>query len=123
MPNQNLISWLLRLGVAFAFLYPAVAAVFDPFSWIGYFPEFMKGYVSDSLLLHAFGLSEAVLAIWILSGKKIFIPSVLTSLYLAFIVLLNIGQMDVVFRDISILAMSLALVAISLPNQPLTPKA
>ncbi|MEK7505843.1 MAG: hypothetical protein AAB597_03035 [Patescibacteria group bacterium] len=124
MSNQNLVSWLLRLGVAFAFLYPAIAAVFDPFSWIGYFPEFMKGYVSDTLLLHAFGFSEAVLALWILSGKKIFIPSVLTSLYLALIVLLNIGQMDVIFRDISILAMSLALAAMSYPNnQPLTPKA
>lgn len=100
---------LLRLGVAFAFLYPAVRAWFDPFSWIGYFPDFLKGYVPDLVLLHFFGGTEILIALWILSGWRIFIPSLLASAYLIAIVAFNVNGFDVVFRDLSILAMCLAL--------------
>ncbi len=108
---------LLRCGVAFAFIYPAVSAVFDPFSWIGYFPQFMLGIVPDAVLLHAFGFSEILIGIWILLGWRILIPSLLASLYLTLIVILNFNQMDVIFRDISILFMSLALVVIALRKE------
>ncbi len=105
----NATNLVLRIGLAFAFAYPAIAAYFAPLNWIGYFPQFMKGFLSDPILLHTFGISEIVLAVWILSGKKLFIPSALASLYLLGIVVFNINSMDIVFRDISILAMSVAL--------------
>ena len=65
----------MRIGVAFAFLYPPYSALMDPASWLGYFPHFMRGIVPDALLLHGFGVLGVVLALWILSGKKIFWPS------------------------------------------------
>lgn len=103
-------SLLLRIGVAFAFVYPAVAAYLDPFAWIGYFPSFLRDLAgNDALLLHAFGLSELVIAVWLVFGRRHFVPSLLAALYLGAIVILNTGQMDVVFRDISILLAALAI--------------
>lgn len=104
-----MISLLLRIGVAFAFLYPAVKAVFDPISWISYFPDFLLGIVPDAVLLHSFGALEVVIALWILSGKKIFIPSVLAALILTAIILFHWSGMDVIFRDVPILFMAIAL--------------
>ena len=105
---------LLRLGVAFAFLYPPVAAYADPFSWIGFFPQFLRDAVgNDTLLLHSFGAVEIVLGMWVLFARRVFIPSLVMALMLAGIVVFNWGAMDIVFRDISIAAMALALAVIS----------
>jgi hypothetical protein len=111
MTRTDTVEMLLRIGVAFAFIYPAVAAFFDPFSWIGFFPTFMRDLApSETLLLHAFGITEILIAMWILVGKRIFIPSVLASLYLTGIILFNLALFDIIFRDVSILFMALALV-------------
>jgi len=116
MTNKKTISLILRLGLAFAFIYPAVAAFFDPFSWIGYFPQFVKEVVpNETLLLSSFGLVEIVIGVWILSGKYIFYPSVLAAAILLSIIVFNWSQLDVIFRDISILAIALALVITSSP--------
>lgn len=109
MPGDRAISLLLRAGVAFAFLYPPINALFDPYSWLGYFPKFMHGVVSDAVLLHGFGAIEAVLALWILSGRNIFLPSTVATLMLLAIVLFNLQDFQVVFRDLSLAAMTLAL--------------
>jgi len=111
MSNKKIISLILRIGLAFAFLYPPVAAFFDPFSWIGYFPQFMREIVSnDTLLLHSFGALEIVIAFWFLWGKKLLIPGIAASAMLLAIILFNWSQMDILFRDFSILAMAIALV-------------
>lgn len=110
MSNNQKISLLLRGGVAFAFIYPAISALLNPLAWIGYFPSFLLDIApNEMLLLHTFGATEVILGVWILSGKKILIPSIIASLYLAAIIALNFQAMDIVFRDISILAMSIAL--------------
>jgi hypothetical protein len=110
MQRLGSVELLLRIGVAFAFIYPAVAAYFDPFSWIGFFPVFLRDLVpNESLLLHAFGISEIAIALWILIGKRIFIPSVLAALYLAGIIVFNLSLFDIIFRDFPILLIAVAL--------------
>lgn len=112
-----MVTLLLRIGVAFAFIYPAVAAYFNPLAWIGYFPVFLLDlFPNEILLLSLFGLSEIIIALWILSGKRIFIPSILASVYLFLIVALNWAVLDVIFRDIPILLMAIALVICSFPT-------
>jgi hypothetical protein len=61
------------------------------------------------LLLHLFGALEIGIAIWILFGKQIFIPALIAVVILVLIVVLNVRQMDVLFRDIPILLMAVAL--------------
>lgn len=109
---ENLI---LRVGVAFAFLYPPIDALFDPTSWIGYLPNFVRGVVPDLLLLHSFGVAEAVIALWILSGKNIFWPCTVAAALLLAIVVLNLPDFPIIFRDLSIAAAAAALALGALP--------
>ena len=108
--SRPLPELLLRLGVAFSFLYPALSALSDPYSWLGYFPGFILSLgIEPLILLHVFGAVEVVLALWILLGKNIFIPSLATVVMLLAIVLFNLSQFPILFRDVSIALMAIAL--------------
>lgn len=111
--NQALAGYAhltLRVGLAFAFLYPPYAALSDPLSWQAYFPAFVQALpVSPLILLHAFGLLEVAIALWLLSGWRIHFPAALAALMLLAIVAFNFAQIDVLFRDLAIAAMALAL--------------
>lgn len=114
---------LLRVGAALAFLYPPLSAFFgDPYTWFGYFPAFTRGYLPDLVLLHLFGLVELILGLWLLSGIKIFWPSVAATVLLVGIVVFNLPQFDIVFRDLSIACLTLSLALMQQParagNQP-----
>lgn len=113
MSRTKLATLILRVGVAFAFLFPPIDALTNPYSWIGYFPSFIHGVASDLVLLHAFGVVEAIIAIWILSGWRIFWSSAAATAMLVAIVVFNLPQFEVVFRDLSIAAMALALAVVS----------
>ena len=76
---------------------------------MGYFPPFAHGLLPDAVLLHIFGVIEIVLALWILSGVKIALPAGAAALMLVFIVAFNLNQFEILFRDLSIAAGSLAL--------------
>jgi hypothetical protein len=110
---------LLRLGLAFAFLYPAIDAWFNPFTWLGYVPSF--AYIlwpwSHLVFLHLFGAAEILLALWVLSGWKIGVPSALMGFLLLLIVVVNPNQFEVVFRDLAIAAAAFALALRHLPHR------
>ena len=108
---------LLRIGLAFALAYPAVNALFDPYSWLGYFPGFMHGYVPDVVLLHGFGALEIVLAAWLISGWRVFWPALAALALLIAIVILDFSEFQVLFRDISIAAIAGALCLIHWPTR------
>lgn len=111
MQSERYAHLALRVGAAFAFLYPPIAAISDPVSWASYFPPFVRALPVDSLVvLHGFGIIEVVLALWLLSGWRIRVPAAVMTLMLLGIVLTNVSQMDVLFRDVSIAMMTLALV-------------
>ena len=113
--NRDKANLVLRIGLAFAFLYPPIDALFDPNAWIGYFPPIMRGIVLDMVLLHSFGLIEVVIALWILSGWRIFLPSVGAALMLISIVVMDFSEFQVVFRDLSIASIA---VALAVQNRP-----
>lgn len=111
---------LLRIGLAFAFLYPPIDALIDPTSWLGYFPGFITTLfhlvsvplkLSDVVLLHGFGLIEVVLAVWVLFGRRVRIPALIMALMLFAIVGFNLdpSNFSVLFRDVSIAFAALAL--------------
>lgn len=104
---------LLRIAIALAFLYPAISSLITPAAWIGYFPHFMLGVVPDAVLLAIWSLVEVILALWILSGKWIFLPSLIACVALLGIVLFNLPLLDIVFRDVALalVALYLALTA------------
>jgi uncharacterized membrane protein YphA (DoxX/SURF4 family) len=118
MQSKKLVSIILRVSLAFAFIYPAVSAVLDPSSWIGYFPPFLLGYIPDMVLLHSFGAAEVILALWLLWGWKAQIPAAVMALILLAIVVFNTAQFEITFRDLSIMGMAIALIFISSGKSP-----
>lgn len=111
---------LLRIAVAFAFLYAPIDAFFEPTTWLGYFPSFVVNLFhvisiplkwSDVLLLHGFGVLEIVLALWVLFGKRVRMPAIIMALLLFAIVGFNLdpSNFSVLFRDVSIAFAALAL--------------
>jgi uncharacterized membrane protein YphA (DoxX/SURF4 family) len=110
---------ILRAGLAFAFLYPPFAALRDPSGWLGYFPSFIKGIVPDLVLLHSFGAVEVIIALWILSGWKIFLPSLVAALMLLSIITLDWNEFEILFRDVSIMSIAIALAVRHMPGSSL----
>ena len=120
MDWNRLASFILRLGVAFAFLYPPINAWTNPGDWIGYFPPFTRDIVDDMVLLHAFGLVEIIIAVWIIWGRNIFWPAAAATVMLVGIVLFNMNNFIVIFRDLSIAAAALALALMNIPRSVAT---
>ncbi|HYF13383.1 MAG TPA: DoxX family membrane protein, partial [Candidatus Paceibacterota bacterium] len=96
MRSVKIAQIILRIGIAIAFLYPPINALSDPNSWIGYFPPFTRGIVPDEILLYAFGIVEVIVALWLLSGWKVFYPALIAAAMLIGIVVFNIPQFQVV---------------------------
>ncbi len=109
---------LLRVGLAISFLYPAFHALIDPYAWIGYFPAAILDAAGDRslVLLHAWGALEAVLAFWVLFGKRVFVPSVVIALALFAVVIANPAQFPILFRDITIALGAIALAWMHRPH-------
>ncbi len=121
MQREKMADLVLRAGLAFAFLYPPLNALADPNAWIGYFPAFMRlaahaGGIPDLVLLHGFGAIEIVIALWILSGWKIFWPASAACLMLLAIVSFGLPDFQILFRDLSIAAIALALAIQAYPG-------
>lgn len=104
--------FVLRLAIAFTFVYAGISGFINPSNWIGYFPTWLvlPGISAETLLI-VWGIFEILLGAWILFGRKIFIPSVIAALLLFGITALNFIQIEVLFRDIGLglAALSLAI--------------
>jgi hypothetical protein len=113
--------FLLRVGIAFAFLYPPISALSDPIAWAGYFPAFIQAMPIDTeILLHIFGVLEIVIALWILRARRLRIPSFLAAGLLLLIVVFNFNDFDVLFRDVSLALAALALAFLPEPGTHVT---
>ena len=117
MPNKHRISLVLRIAVAFAFLYPPIAAFFNPDGWVWFVPTFVATVMPLTVFLHLFGVGEIMIALGILFMKNPFYPALAAAGVLAGIVIVDTvmegsfdwAMFDVVFRDISILLAAVAL--------------
>lgn len=109
---MNLVSLILRVALALSLLYPAIVGFINPLNWIGYFPSFLLNSSSGNLFLIVFGIFEIILALWILSGWKIIHSSSIAFVLLILIVLLNLSQFIILFRDVSIALSALALIVL-----------
>ena len=108
-----LVSFFLRSGLAIVFLYAGIASLISPENWIGYIPQFIQNNFSASVLLILFSVYEISIGLWLLSNKKIFYASILSSKIMFLIIIFNFSVFDVVFRDIAILFMAISLVILS----------
>ena len=112
MQPDRLTSFLLRVGVSITLLYAATAALLDPTSWIGFMPLWISKILPAAPLLTAFSIFELLLGLWLISGKYPKLSGLIAALTLAAITTVNITALDIVFRDIGLLAMCLAIITL-----------
>lgn len=117
MNYSKIADLILRAALVFAFLYPPFSAFMQPDAWVGYFPPFIVGLGNPVLILHVFGIVEVGIALWILVGKNIWLPSIVAAVLLIGIVAFNMPEFQVLFRDLSIAALALALAIIHSPKK------
>ena len=113
MKKDKLILLMLQIGISFTFVYAAISSFINPQSWIGFIPNFITNTITRSYILAFFSFYEILLSIWLLSSKKLFYSSLLSSITLFFITILNFDSLDIVFRDIGLLFASISLVILS----------
>ena len=110
MNNDRLASFFIRLGIAFAFVYAAISAFITPENWIGFMPSWISAIPVDQfLILQIFSGVEILLGLWLITGKKLFYSAIVSAVFLAGITIVNIGALDIVFRDITIFLAAIAL--------------
>jgi len=113
MSRNNTARLILRIGLAFAFAYAAIAGFLNPAAWIGFAPVWLQQIVSDSVLTIGIGVVEIAIAALLLFLKRPFYPAIAAAVMLAGIVVFNLGALDIVFRDISLFAAAIALAILS----------
>lgn len=102
---------LLKLGISFAFLYPAISAFMNPALWIGYVPAWVDLFIPRDTFLPIFSAFEIIIACGVLFFNKA-LPSVVAGLILVSIVVLNRDEFSVIFRDLAIAFAAFALAII-----------
>ncbi len=114
MKRIELVSLLLRLSLAFSFIYVAIASFITPNNWIGFIPDFLPGnFITRAYYLTFFSFYEVLLGLWLLSNKKTFYAAILSSATLFAITITNISAMDIVFRDVSLFLAAVALTVLT----------
>jgi hypothetical protein len=109
MNHTKAVHFFLRLSIATVFLYAAIAATLEPFNWIGFIPQALYHIAPPEMLLRIFSLYQLLLVLWILSGWKSFFSSLLAAATLLGIIVANIGDIDILFRDFAIFFAAIAL--------------
>ena len=112
MDKQYLSNLLLRIGLAFVFLYAGMGAFINPNSWVGFIPN-IGNFITKAILLQIHSIINVLLALWLLSNKKIFYASIISSIFLFAIIIFNLNSFEIVFRDVAILLMAIALSVLS----------
>lgn len=107
--HERLVSFFLRTGLAIGFLYAALSSFLDPNAWAGFLPMEARDVISGNLLLALFSSYEIVLALWLLSGRAVRNAAWASVITMTLIILFNLPSLDVVFRDLVILAAAAAL--------------
>jgi len=107
--NPKAAVLVLRLGLAFVFAYAAISAFQTPAAWISYLPHFITGVLSGNTPLHLLSVLQLLLAVWLVVGKFVKMAAVVAALFLLGVILPNFASMLIVFRDVGLLCMAVAL--------------
>lgn len=109
MRKERIVSLLLRFGLASVFAYAGVAAFLQPSAWVGYFPSFLRDMIPEGTLLPLFSIAELILAVWLVSGKYVFLAGTISAAMMLGILVFNPALLDITFRDIGLFFASIAL--------------
>ena len=69
------------------------------------------------LMLQIFSAGEVLLALWIISGWRLYLAALISMLALLGITVTNLAVLDVTFRDVGLAAAALALAFLTMPKR------
>ena len=72
--------FFLRIGLAFVFLYSAISGFINPQLWLGYVPNFFGNFIARGYVLFAHDITNLIIGLWLISGKKTYWAAVLSAL-------------------------------------------
>ena len=101
---------IIRLGLAFVFLFFGVHKFLDPLVWIGFIPPIVLKMVpfSANVFIHLQGTLELLLGVALFFGILVRYVSLIAALLLAGIII-SVGIDPIAARDVGLLSMALAL--------------
>ena len=111
------ISFFLRFGLAFVFVYAGISAFINPQNWIGFVPTFIGNFITRGFVLMGFSILEIILGIGLLFNYKTYYLSIISMIFLGVIMLPNTLILDIIFRDVAIFLMALTLMVLSKKNK------
>ena len=109
---------LLRIGLAFVFLYAGLGALMHPEEWIGFLPSMLTDHITAGTLLKITASFELVLAAWLLSGYYVRYAAAAAALMLAGIIIGNPHALLTTFRDVGLGFAALALCMTTFDSAP-----
>ncbi len=113
LKNPKFARWLLQIGLVAVFLYAGLSQLQKPNDWTTYFPSFLASHISLITVVKIVAVYELLLAGWLLTGKYLKLAGILCALTFGGIILFNLHQLLITFRDIGLLFMSLALILLA----------
>ncbi len=124
--SDQLLSLMLRVGLAFTFAYAGIDAIREPNVWAGFLPPIAFKYAPMKLVLDGFSVSQLVLAAALLWRKTSFYAAAASAATLAGItissLILDPSSILIVFRDVGLFFASLALLFSEIPAKLLRKK-
>ncbi len=109
LKNVNSPFYLIRAGLVFVFLYAAVSTLMHPLEWVGFLPSVITNNFNAITFVKLLAIYEIVLVVWLVSGKYLKYTALIVSLTLIGIIITNLNQLIVTFRDVGLLFAALAL--------------
>ena len=108
--EHKFVSFFLRMGLSIVFLYAGIGAFLNPTSWVGFIPIWLRDLISPEIFLPIHAIMDMITGLWLMSGWKKFYAALFTSSELFFIVIFNIGALDIIFRDVALLFSAISLI-------------
>jgi len=102
-------KWLLRWALAFVYGYVVIELYLAPENFLKFVPDFMQHIIPLNIFLLLFGLFEAALVLWFLSGWHTEYPGIISAMVMFSIIIFNLGYFSVLFRNVAIGVCSIVL--------------
>ncbi|MBX4196888.1 hypothetical protein KW805_04845 [Candidatus Pacearchaeota archaeon] len=101
--EKKTIILALSIALAFAHAYAGLGTLTNPSQWQIFVPAWITSLISVSSVLYLHAFLDIAIALLILYPKTRFYGAILSALNFTFIILSNLDQLFIVFRDVPLL--------------------
>lgn len=116
--HDRLPLWLLRAGLAFVFMYAAVAMLLTPAAFMSYVPAVLRESLLARPFLLAIAIVELLLTVALLWRPFTHVAALVSAAMMIAIISCNFDSFDVLFRNVGIACAALSLALQTRTVQP-----